>query len=292
LFLVAKPALAASPLAVLKSDKNAEAYSEQHLGTFDDDWLTFKRTLESANVRYDLLNDGDVKLGIAKLSPYKMIVVPFLVDVSSDAVPIFEDYVRGGGKLLITDGGGNPSTNAQALLKMTGVQVTKHSTLQDQEQLNWPRQPQPFTQDFAIGTLRADTDTVDPAAQVAKWIDSQGKENGTAIARLNGSTFLTWAAGMQGEITTNAQIMTLAMEDSVPGITQQAAVQISFADYQNIQAELEYLTKRTDEAISTAKQADLAVPFKTIQQHYESALSHVKSFQDAYSARRFYQADD
>ena len=75
----------------------------------------------------------------------------------------------------------------------------------------------------------------------------------------------------------DANLLGLAMEDLSPGITSQSAVQISFADYQTIQQELDYLTKRTDETIKTAKQADLAVPFKTIQQHYDSALNNVKA---------------
>lgn len=291
LFLIGLPASAQSPLAVIKSEQNAATYSEQHLGTFDEDWLSFKRTLESANVRYDVLTDADLRAGIGKLSPFKMIVIPYLVDLPPDSVPVLADYVRGGGKLLITDGGGTPTANAQAVIKLTGVQVTKHSTFAEQNQLNWQRQPQPFMQDFAVGTLKADVEQVDPSAQVAKWVDPSGVDAGTAIARLNGNTFFSWAPGLQGEITTNAQILSLAFEDAVPGITQQAAVQISFADYQNIQQELDYLAKRTDEAIKTAKQADIAVPFKTIQAHYESALAHVKSFQDSYGERRFYQAD-
>ena len=292
LFFSGHPALAESPLAVLKSEKNAETYSEQHLGTYDEDWLSFKRTLESANVRYDTLTDKDLKSGIGKLAPYKMILLPYLVDVPEEAVPILADYVRGGGKLLITDGGGTPSAHAQAVIRSTGVQVTKHTSMAEQNQLSWQRQPQPFKQDFAVGTLKADLEVTDPSASVAKWMDAEGRDLGTAISRSNGNTFLSWAPGLQGELTTNAQILTLAFEDAVPGVTQQAAVQISFADYQNIQQELDYLGKRTDEAIKTAKQADLAVPFKTIQAHYESALAHVKSFHDSYGQRRFYQADE
>ena len=289
---MAVPAFAASPVAVVRSDINAAQYSEQHLGTYDEDYKSFKRTLESANVRYDTLSDADIRGGIGKLSLYKMLVLPFLLDVPPDAVPILQDYVRGGGKILITDGGGNPTANADAIIKLTGVHVTKHTTFGEQNQLVWGRQPQPFTQDFAVGTLKADLEATDPATSIAKWREPSGADAGIAIARANGNTFLSWAPGLQGEITTNAQILSLAIEDAVPGLTQQAAVQISFADYQNIQQELDYLTKRTDEAIKTAKQADLAVPFKAIQAHFESALAHVKSFQDAYTERRFYQADE
>lgn len=292
LFFIAFPAYAASPVAVVRSDANAAQYQEQHLGTFDDDYNTFKRTLENANVRYDTLSDNDIKGGIGKLSLYKMLVLPFLVDVPPDAVPVLQDYVRGGGKILVTDGGGVPTANAESIIKLTGVKVAKHTTFPEQNQLVWARQPQPFTQDFAVGTLKADLELLDPNAAIAKWTEPSGGDAGVAIARANGNTFLSWAPGLQGEITTNAQIVSLAMEDAVPGLIQQAAVQISFADYQNIQQELDYLTKRTDEAIKTAKQADLAVPFKAIQQHFESALAHVKAFQNAYGERRFYQADE
>jgi uncharacterized lipoprotein YddW (UPF0748 family) len=281
-----------SPLAVLHSDADAAAYSEQHLGTFEDDWAAFKRTLESANVRYDVLSDQDFKAGVSKLSAYKMILLPFFLDLPGEAVPILQDYVRGGGKLLVTDGGGTPSANAQIILRMSGATIKGHSSFTEQEQFSWQRQPQPLVQDFAVGTLKADIEPTDPSAVVARWIAADGKDAGAAITRLGGNTFVGWVPGLQGELTTNAQILDLAMDDAVPGITQQAAVQISFADYQNIQQELDYLAHRTDEAIKTAKQADLAVPFKTIQAHYDSALAHVKSFQDAYSARRFYQADD
>ncbi|HEY9792237.1 MAG TPA: family 10 glycosylhydrolase [Candidatus Obscuribacterales bacterium] len=291
MLLGAGAACAQSPLAVLKSETDAAAYSEQHLGTFEDDFSSFKTTLESANVRYDILTDADLKSGVNKLSPFKMIVIPFFLDIPADSVSALQDYVRGGGKLLITDGGGTLSAPAQTLLKVTGAQVTGHSTFSQQEQLDWPRQPQPLLQTFAVGTAKADIG-VDAGALTAKWTNAQGQDIGAAVSRLNGNTFISWAPGLQGEITANAQILSLAMEDAVPGITQQAAVQISFADYQNIQQELDYLTKRTDEAIKTARQADLAVPFKMIQSHYDAAVGHVKAFQDAYSQRRFYQADD
>ncbi len=290
-FAWAAAASAESPLAVLKSDANSAAYSEQHIGTFDDDFHLFQNTLESANVRYDTLSDEDVGAGPAKLSSYKVIVVPLLLDLTAQEVQSLQDYVVHGGKLLITDGGGMPTARAQMILKLAGVQVSGHSTFSQSEQLSWQREPQPLSEQFSVGTVKADV--IAPLeATVAKWLDSESKEAGTAIARSGGNTYLTWAIGLQGQIASNAQLISLALEDAVPGITQQAAVQISFADFQNIQQELDYLSKRTDDAIKTAKQADLTVPFKIIQAHQDSALSHAKKFQEAYGARHFFEADD
>jgi uncharacterized lipoprotein YddW (UPF0748 family) len=286
------PAYASSPLALVKSEKNQEAYSDQHLGTFDDDWLAFRRTIETSNVRFDVISDQDLINGGSKLSSYKVIILPMLIDLPTAAVNTISDYVRSGGKIIVTDGGGSPTENAQKINQLTGVQVKGHNTMQDKLQLVWSRTPLPFTQDFSVGTTYANFHIVDNGAlQSAKWINTNGQEVTGAICNLNGNIYLSWAPGLQGEITSNSQVLSLALEDSVPGITQQAAVQISFADYQNIQQELDYLIRRTEESIQTAKQADLAVPFKTIQEHYEVALQHVKNFQTAYQERRFLEAD-
>ena len=82
------------------------------------------------------------------------------------------------------------------------------------------------------------------------------------MTRRGNCLFISWSQAMQGSISTNASVMAQALENLSPGVSQQAAVQISFAEYEGIRQELEYLLKRTDESIKTAKQADLAVPFK------------------------------
>jgi uncharacterized lipoprotein YddW (UPF0748 family) len=286
------PAQAASPLGVVQSERNAGAYQDQHLGNFEEAWQAFRQTLQSANVRFDLLSDKDVSVGPARLKEYKVVMVPLLVDLPSEAVFSLTEYLKGGGKIIITDGGGSLGQNAQALARLAGVTVTTHSMPNDPRQLVWKRDPLPLVQDFAVGTQYADVQLTDGGNALAQWMTSAGTESGAAIVRRNNGIYISWAPGMQGEISTNASLLSMAMDELVPGITQQAAVQISFADYTTIKQELDYLTKRTEEAINTAKQADLAVPFKMIMQHYEAAMSHAKSFEEAYRNREFYRADE
>ncbi len=288
----APPAQAASPLAVIKSDRSAQSFQDQHLGNYEDDWLAFKQTLESANVRYDLLADDDFAGGKSPLSGYKVVLVPMLVDLPPQAVYALTEYIKGGGTLLITDGGGMPSQAAQAIIQTAGVTVMKHSTMTEGESLLWQREPLPLTQDFAVGTVFADVVAAETAKASGKWQDGSGHVLGSAIIRQHNSIYFSWAPGPQGEISTNAQLLSLAMEDLSPGVTQQAAVQISFAEYEQICQDLDVLTRQTDEAIKTARQADLAVPFKMIQENYDSAVSRVKAFHEDYHSRRFYQADE
>jgi len=289
---LAAPAYAESPLAVLCSERNQAAYSQQHIGEFDDDWNHFKHTFETANVRYDQLNDADVsKGGLEKLKAYKLIVLPLLVDLPASATAVLKDYVHQGGKLLITDGCGTPSQTASEIIELAGAKVVGHNTSQSSWKLVWPREPFPLEQDFAVGTMTANIQPLNPTDNIAHWTAANSAEQGMAIASHEGCSYIGWAPGMQGELAANAQIFSLVMEEASPGITQQAAVQMSFSDYQNIKQELQYLEKRTDEVITTAKQADIAVPFSAIQKNYDTALAHVTKFEKAYLERRFLEAD-
>lgn len=285
------PALAENaPIGLLNSARNAHAYEEQHLGKFDDDYKAFRRTLESCNVRFDEISDVDAAAGPAKLSGYKLIVVPYLVDLSNEVVAALTEFQRGGGKLLITDGGGTIQASAQPLAQLAGAFVQKQTTFKEVTKLTWPRVPLAYSEDYAVGTMIADITLAPSASTLAKWEDASGAKG--AIVRQGNAIFMGWAPGVQGDITINSQVISMALDELQPGITQQAAVQISFADFQTINQELEYLTKRTEETIKTAKQADFAVPYKVIQASFDKAIDLTKKFNTAYRERRFFEADD
>jgi uncharacterized lipoprotein YddW (UPF0748 family) len=287
-----QPAYADAPLAVLRSARDSVAYQDQHLGTFDDDYNAFKQTLTAANVRFDEITDSDAALGPSKLSAYKMIVVPLLVDLPGEVVNALSEFQRGGGKLLITDSGGTPQAGAQALELGVGITFVKQSTATEPRKLDWSKASTPISEPFAVGSVAAEVSVSPSVSTLGEWEDANGKKQGPAAFKGGNCVYLSWAPGMQGAITTNATLLGLAIEELVPGLAQQSAVQISFADYQQIQQELDYLMKRTDEAIKTAKQADLAVPFKVIQQNYDAAVAHISQFNEAYHNRRYYEADD
>lgn len=291
-FTLVLPAIAASPVAVLKSLKNTTSYQDQHLGNFDDDWLSVVKTLGAANIRFEEVSDPEVAMGQQRLGSYKIVIVPELVDLPMPVVTALLDFEKQGGKVLIMDAGGTPGPGAVALEQSAGVQILHQETTSDARHIQMLRGKNPIHDDFSIGTVLANFSLLEGALPLAKWLDKSGHEIGTAIARKNNSTFIAWAPGEQGEITTNATIISDAIEDLAPGVSQQAAVQISFADYQTIKQELDYLVKRTDESIKTAKQADLAVPFKQIQEKYDSAVYNSGKFDEAYRNRDFFLAGE
>ncbi len=289
-FVATLPSLASSPVAVLKSGRNIQAYQDQHLGTFDDNWQSIARTLGAANIRYDEVSDSEVSFGASRIGGYKLIIVPELVDVPPEVVSALTQFEQTGGKLLIGESGGIPGDGARKLELLAGVSCVHQTTTTDKRKVAW-LQPASGQQEFPIGTVYSTFAIGDGGTTLANWVDAQGTI-APAVVKKGNTIYMSWSLAMQGELTTNAALVSLALDNLVPGVSQQAAVQISFAEYESIEQELQYLTKRTEETIKTARQADLAVSFQSIQQRYDSAVANVAKFQEAYKNRQFFEANE
>lgn len=280
-----------SPLAVVKSKVNATTYQDQRLGTFDNDFKEFKRNLSAANVRYDVLFDSDLAKGKERLSKYKVIVIPMLVDLPAEAVSGLKEYFQGGGKIVATDSGGQQQPGAESLMGLVGASVERQLTFKEPTKIAWTDTPLPIEEDFAVGTQIAKLNLSQDVKPLAKW-KSGGGYNGAAIVRRGNFAFLSWAPGLQGDLTSNSRFIAMTLDELSPGITQEAVVQISFAEYKSIKSELDYLTKRTEEAIKTATQAEFAVSTNVIKNNFKEAKEKVEAFHTAYKARQFQIADE
>ncbi|MBY0357629.1 MAG: family 10 glycosylhydrolase [Candidatus Obscuribacterales bacterium] len=275
----------AASIAVLKSAKNADSYQNQNIGSYDEDWQSFRRTLESANLRYDVLNDKDLSQN--KLAQYKVLILPLLIDINDENTKAIKDYLKAGGRILATDSGGTPTNNAAEINLQAGAKVTGHDAMQEAKQLVWSSNGETYKQDFAVGTLTAKIAVDGSGLAAANW-NSAGE---AAASRKNGNIFLGWALGLQGETSTNVKVITLALEEISPGLSKSATAQMTNKDYLVYQKDLDSLQKRTEDAINMASQSDLSVPLKIIQNHYEAALTHAKEFKDYYQNNKYFEAD-
>jgi len=284
-------AFASSPVAVLRSAHNQRQYQEQSVGNFDEDWTSLIHTLGKANVSYEEISDGEITLGQSRIGGYKVIVIPMLVDLTDQVVKALDEYQSSGGRLLILDAGGTPESGAKRLEQIAGVTNIKQTTITEKRKISWDNNQTVNTDEFPIGAALADFNLTSSAYVVGRWQDLAGKDIGPAASRCGNCLFLGWSPAQQGSVSTNASLIGAGLESLAPGISQQAAVQISFAEYETFRNELAYLLKRTDEAISTAKQADLAVSFRQIQEKYDSAVKNSTLFDEAYKDRKFFEAD-
>ncbi len=248
--------------------------------------------LGAANINYEEISDAEVAFGLPRIGNYKVMIIPQLVDLPVGVVNALTEFQRVGGKLIITDAGGTPSLAAQQLEQLAGVSVIAETTTTDKRKIVWSSSPNIVNEEFSVGSIVANFKMADGTLVLAKWLDMNGREAGPAVVRKNNVSFIAWSPALQGAITTNAHVIGAVIDDLSPGISQQAAVQISFADFTTFQEELQYLSKRTEEAIKTAKQADLAVSFQDIQEKYDAALDNVSHFTQAYHDRQFFQADE
>ncbi len=114
-FYFTPSALASSPVAVLRSAYNQQEYQEQHLGNFDDNWQAFMHTLGAANISFEEISDTDATFGQQRIGGYRVIIIPELIDLPMSAVAALDQFQKLGGKIIISDAGGNPENGAKKL---------------------------------------------------------------------------------------------------------------------------------------------------------------------------------
>lgn len=284
-------AFASSPIALVRSAHNQRQYQEQSVGNFDEDWANLMHTLGAANITYEEISDGEISQGQPKLSAYKLIIIPMLVDLPQNVVDALDQYQRAGGRLLIMDSGGNAEAGAKRLQEIAGINNVEQSNATEKRKICWTANAAINAEEFPVGATIADFVAAPGSVIMARWQNLQDKEIGPAASRFGNCLYLGWSPAEQGSLSTNAGIIGACLEDLAPGVSQQAAIQISFAEYEGYRNELDYLLKRTDEAIKTAKQADLAVSFKQIQENYDAAVKNSALFDEAYKDRHFFEAD-
>ncbi len=242
-FCVSVAAFASSPVAVLRSAHNQRQYQEQSVGNFDEDWANLIHTLGASNVSYEEISDGEVTLGQSRIGGYKVIVIPMLIDLPEQVVKALDEYQSSGGRLLILDAGGTPESGAKRLEQIAGVTGVKQSTITEKRKIYWDNNQTVNTDEFPIGAALADFNLTSSAYVVGHWQDLAGRNLGPAASRCGNCLFLGWSPAQQGSVSTNASLIGASLESLAPGISQQAAVQISFAEYEGFRNELDLFTE-------------------------------------------------
>ena len=219
-----------SPVAVLSSAHNVQEYQDQHLGVFDDAWQNVMHTLGKANISFEEISDGELTTSNQqRIASYKVIVIPELIDVPMSAVSALDIYQKHGGKIVITDAGGTAEEGAKKLEQMAGVNIFRQITTTEKRKLNWINgQEKILSEEFPIGAVVADFTPSADCSILARWQDLSGNDLGPAMTRRGNFLFISWSQAMQGSISTNASLMAQVLENMSPGVSQQAAVQISF----------------------------------------------------------------
>ena len=284
---------ASSPIAIFNSSTNIKTYQDEHLGTFLDDFKCFEQVMEQANLNYDVLNNLENN-NDNSLNNYKVIILPLLVDLSDQELALIQNYLKDGGHIICFNGGGILSKNATCLLDLIGITLNQQITANKSFDLILNENDTKETFNFSVGSSFNIVKTL-PTCQIlanfANYDLTSAVNMVPAIILNNKNAYLAWSLGLQGDVTNNAKLTSLCLSEIYPGITQEASIQISYAEYQTINQELNYLQKRTQETIATAKQADLMVPMPTIENNYNNAQESVNKFNTAYHARQFYQAN-
>ena len=114
---------------------------------------------------------------------------------------------------------------------------------------------------------------------LAAYTDVAGTVVGNAVVKKGNCVFITWAPGPGRRINIERHLDRPGSGRPFAGQSPNSQ-QYKSASPNTKTSKQSWITwtKRTEETITTAKQAEIAVPFKVIQANYDSALEHENSF--------------
>ena len=220
-FLNTVKCLASSPIAIYNCNLNIKAYQDQHLGTYADDLSAFIQVLESANLSYDTITYLTNPDNTPNYTNYKVIILPLLVDISSEDVVTLQNYLNNGGHILVFNNGGTLSKTATGILNILNLQIVNQCTPNKSFELSLDQANDNNAFNFSVGSnfnlvnINGNTTKILGSFNVLDQNNQLTKD--PAIVISNKSAFMAWCLGLQGDITNNSKLLSLTLQNISPG---------------------------------------------------------------------------
>lgn len=277
-----------SAIAVLKSLDSQKEYNTKHIGNYDELFQDVTNSINNANINYEIISDENIINDNIK-DRYKVIILPLTIRLSDEAISKLKDFTYYGGKLIVSEPGGEISSDAKELATIVGVSINNVMRLEKETQINWLSGMNPEEGYFPPSTRVA---LIAPHAQadiIAKW-DESNVGRIPAIVRTSKGAYFGWSLGSDGSISFNAFALKHAIDKLVPGLTAKETIELSENAYINSIKEINKLQSLADGALSTAQDAGLSSPINQIQEKIYLAEVHKAMFKSTFSEKNYGKA--
>jgi uncharacterized lipoprotein YddW (UPF0748 family) len=278
-----------SSIAVLKSATSANEYATQHLGPYGELFNDITNTLNETNMKYEILTESDIARGINS-DRYKVLIIPMAIKLPDNVIRNIQSYASQGGKIIVSDPGGQHGYSATSLASLVGVSLKEAKHLNTEARVLWqygkikPKE-NTFPPSSRISLLKTDSNT----EALGTW-DSHELQDIPAVTKNNKGCYLAWPWGTEGNMAFNRFAIKSAINSLIPGLPSLETVKITPKKYNEYVEEIVELQNAADGALATVIQADLAVPLTKIQEQLYMSEVHKALFQTYYDGKQYAMA--
>lgn len=234
-------------IAVLNSNTSSLMFTNLYLGDYSKLFDEVDQTLKHLNLKYVLLNDEELR-NIDK-SQYEVIILPLTVDLSTDSLKGLEQYVKEGGKIVVTFPEDVDTFTIKKLAELTGANLNGRLDLKTDSYVNYLGETSINENEFPANVKTVSFSPAKSAKTIAVW--GQIEENiAAAIINHNGG-YIGWKWGNDGNISFNSAFMETILDSVSPGIIKKEQIKFNAKEYNSKICEINNFTTKTNNLLES-----------------------------------------
>ena len=263
-------------IGVLYSYKNVETYNKNNIIDFEQTWEKFLEGFAETNLNYQFLTNISQESEIKDLG-VNIIFFPLAVDISSHEQKLLNDFVKSGGKLIISSGLKSPSENLKLFLKKLGIQINDNVIANSNLVLKHKSKDVDF--ELPVGTLYSKFKLNGEQEEIiAKWKEN----NHNAIGKIGNVIYVGYSWGQDFDKDNDAKAFIYTIDSAWQDISVKLTRKITKEEFDEIIQDIASLQEEAKLVVEISKRLNLSVPTYQLRKHFENGLDYFNDFSTNY----------
>lgn len=258
------------------SYQNVQAYENNDIVGFNQTWKTFLETFEETYLNAQFLCNISPETKVSDVD-VNVIFFPLAIDISQDELNFLNEFVRLGGKLIISAGVGPISNELKNFLSQYGIVIKENVVAK--ETLNLKHKVDSVIFDLPSGNFYTDFDLTGGAMKVAaRWKE----DNQIAIGGTKNIIYVGYSWGQDIDKSKDVKTILETIDYFWNDISERLTKEITKDEYSKIVKEIFRLKEEANLVMQISDQLDLAVPKYLLRKHYDDGLDLSNDFNSNY----------
>lgn len=269
-------AITREKIGVLYSYKNVDTYKINDIIGFHEAWKSFLETFEGTYLNYQFLCNISSDTKIEDLG-VNIIFFPLAVDIDQNEADFLNNFLKSGGKVIISSGIGPTSESLKNFLYEYGISIKNNEILKTTLNLKFVNNENLY--ELSTGNFYSDFNLIGSTKRIAaKWRET----NQIAIGGKKDFVFIGYNWGYNTDKNYDINILLKAINFFWVDFASRLTREITKNEYESITKTINALREEADLVIQVANQLDLPVPKLALLRHFDDGINYLKDFNSNY----------
>lgn len=238
-------------------------------------WKSFLETFEGTNLDYQFLCNITPETKITDLA-VNIIFFPLAIDIDATEKEFLREFLRSGGKLVLSSGIGPVSEDLKAFLSEQGIDVKENIIARSALRL---KRVDEIVFELPVGNFYS---SFDLRGSIKKYIARWKETNQPAIGGSSNVIYIGYSWGQDVDKNNDIKIFLKTIDYAWNNISSNITRKISNEEFKKLVREINALKSEANLVIQISEQLDLAVPKYLLKKHLNDGLDFFNDFNSNY----------